>query len=256
MTTNRNETPSRAGAGALIAAALPDLAAQQVLVQNLDETVLLGCIGLDADRLDSTDATLVCVVLDMSGSMATHKKPVIDAYNAMLSALAGAKAASTILVSTWVFADSATLLSSYEPVERKARLDGATYAPNGCTALHDATLGGLTGLVAYGQQLHDQGVPTRRVLFVLSDGEDNASRSSALQVRTATAAIARQEAFTLAYAGFGSSDLQQQADALGFPHAIATTASAGELRRIFRQVSQSVLRVSQGNAPLAGGSFF
>jgi len=256
MTTQGNDVPSRAGASSLIAASQLGAAAQQVLVQNLDETVLLGCIGLDADHLDSSDATLVSVVLDMSSSMASYKKAVIEAYNAMLVALAGAKAASAILVSTWAFADSALLLSSYEPVERKAKLCAATYAPNGCTALHDATLGGLTGLVAYGQQLHDQGVPTRRVLFVLSDGEDNTSRASALDVRTATAAVVKDEAFTLAYAGFGSTDLQRQADALGFTQAIATTANANELRRIFRQVSQSVLRVSQGNMPLTGGGFF
>src|SRR5688572_2917571 len=112
--TNPNH-PSRDLTQNLIAGSTLDADAQRALVANLDETVLLGCVGLAADQLDSADATLVSVVIDMSGSMATHRKSVIEAFNAMLDALAGAKAASTILVSLWAFSDRATLLSSYEP---------------------------------------------------------------------------------------------------------------------------------------------
>jgi hypothetical protein len=107
-------------------------------------------------------------------------------------------------------------------------------------------LGAMTGLVAYGQRLWDEGVPTRRVLFVLSDGEDNASRSTASTVRSAASALAKQEAYTLAYAGFGSIDVAAQARAIGFAHVIGAAATDGEIRRVFRQVSQSVIRVNQG----------
>lgn len=229
--------------------------AVDVMVQNLDETVLLGCIGLDADSLDSPDATLVSVVLDMSGSMQPFKRAVIEAYDAMLAALSGAKAATSILVSTWAFSDRPTLLSSYEPVERKPRLSSAVFQPDGGTALYDATLHALTGLVGYGQELWDQGIPTRRVLFVLSDGDDNASRASAADVKTLAESLRQKESATLAYAGFGTTDPHTQAARLGFSDVVTASASESELRRIFRQVSQSVLRVSQGTQPAAGGFF-
>lgn len=228
-------------------------AAAEVLVENLDETALLGCVGLGADDLGASDATLVSVVLDMSGSMEPHRKDVIDAYNAMIRSLSGAKAATSILVSTWAFEDKARLLSSFEAVESKPRLTQAVYAPSGTTALYDAVLGAMTGLVAYGQRLWDEGVPTRRVLFVLSDGEDNASKATASAVRTAAAALARQEAYTLAYAGFGASDLAAQAAAIGFPNVVTASATDSDIRRVFRQVSQSVIRVSQGAT--VGGFF-
>lgn len=230
-------------------------AASEVLVANLDETVLLGCLGDPADALDAPDATLVAVVLDMSGSMEPHRQAVIDAYGQMLDALAGAKAATGILVSTWAFADTAELLSSYEQVERKPRLDAVTYRPGGCTALHDALLGAMTGLVAYGEALWQSGVPTRRVLVVLTDGEDNASRAGAHEVRVAARALAAQEAYTLAYAGFGAGDLAAQARALGFPSVMAAGATDAEIRRVFRQVSAGVLRASRGVGSLGAGFF-
>ncbi|NUP08697.1 MAG: hypothetical protein HOW73_21825 [Polyangiaceae bacterium] len=255
MSNPTHRAPSPDDYKNLIGASTLDQLAQQALVSNLDDTVLLGCVGLGADQIDAADATLVSVVCDMSGSMAPHKKGVIDAFNTMLAALTSAKAASAILVSLWAFSDSARLLSSYEPIDRKAQLGPSVYVPDGGTALYDTTLAAMAGLVAYGQRLFDEGVPTKRILFVLSDGDDNASKATSAEVKAAATALSRQEAYTLAYAGFGNADLAGQADAIGFPHVITTSASASELRRIFRQVSQSVLRVSQGTMPAAGGFF-
>lgn len=229
--------------------------AGDVLVANLDETVLAGCLGTSAEDLDATEATLVCVVLDMSGSMEPWRDAVIEAYNGMLEALRGAKGAGAIVLSTWTFADSPSLICAYRPVAAQAPLCRREYEPGGTTALFDTLLGCMTGLVAYGQQLADNGVPSKRVLFVLTDGDDNASRSRAQDVRTAARALVAEEAFTLAYAGFGSGDLARQASAVGFPTVVTTRATASELRRIFKQVSASVIRVSQTAAGPAPGFF-
>lgn len=249
---NSKRTNDQGRVQASLASAGLSRSAVDVMVQNLDDTVLLGCVGLDADSLESADATLVSCVLDMSGSMQPHAAAVIDAYNAMLAALAGAKAAGSILLSTWAFENTPVLLSSYEPVAQKPKLTNAVYAPGGGTALHDAALHAMTGLVAYGQELWDQGIPTRRVLFLLSDGDDNASKAKARDVKTLADSLLAREETTLAYAGFGTTDPAAQAAAIGFRDVVATGATDRELRKIFRQVSQSVLRVSQGVQPSAG----
>ncbi len=248
-TIDRDETEQR-----LRAALARDGA--DALVANLDETVLLGCVGLSADDIDAPDATLVSVVVDMSGSMAPYAAAVLGAYESMLHALVGAKAASAILLSTWAFSDGPQLLSGYEAVGKKSPLTAALYRPSGCTALHDAVLAAMTGLVTYGEELWRSGVPTRRVLFVLSDGDDNASKAKAQDVAAAARALARQEAYSLAYAGFGSTDLLAQARAIGFDQAVALGASESELRRVFRQVSASVIRVSQAAHGASAGGFF
>lgn len=236
----------------IIASGLPQAAATE-LVNNLNNTVIMGCVGTAIDDLDATEATLVSVVLDMSSSMDSYRNEVIAAYNAMLGALQASKAAASIMLSTWTFADSPNLLHGYLPVGQVAPLTSAEYAPNGMTALYDTLLATMTGIVTYGQKLLDNGVPNRRIVFVLSDGGDNRSKSRATQVKTAAQGLITQEAYTLAYAGFGSPDLKQLADEVGFPDVITTAASESEIRRIFHQVSQSIIRVSQGAA--AGGFF-
>jgi hypothetical protein len=110
--------------------------------------------------------------------------------------------------------------------------------------------------VSYGQALADSGVPTKRVLFVLSDGDDNMSKATATKVAAAAQALVREEAYTLAFAGFGGGDLAAVARAIGFPHVVTAAATESEIRSVFRQVSQSVLRVSQGgNASQTFGFF-
>lgn len=228
--------------------------ATDVLVANLADTTLLGCVGAPADALDATEVTLVSVLLDMSGSMSPHRRAVGEAWDLLVRSLSGAKSAASILVSAFAFGDAVEVLSGPRPVADHAPLGGA-YRPSGCTALHDACLAAMTGLVAYGQALAEGGVPSKRVLFVLSDGEDNASRASAADVRRVAEALRKDEAYTLAFAGFGSGDLAAVAAALGFPEVITTGTTESELRRVFRQVSQSVIRVSQQAGAPAGGFF-
>lgn len=230
--------------------------AHDILVANLDDTVLQGCMGAPIDDVDATEATLVSVLLDMSGSMEPHRSAVLDAYAIMLKSLQGAKAAASILLSTWTFDDVPRLLFGYQPVGWLSPLTKRDYRPDGCTALYDAALGAMTGLVAYGQALDQGGVPSKRVLFVLSDGDDNRSRHRADDVRRVAESLRREEAYTLAFAGFGSSDLAALAASMGFVDVLTTGATEAELRRIFRQVSQSVVRVSQAPAAAAGGGFF
>ena len=229
--------------------------AEDALVANLDETVLLGCVGMPADDLDASEATIVAIVLDMSGSMIPHQKGVIDAYNTMTKALADAKGSTAIVISAWAFGDQRELLSGFEPAARKSKLSSAVYRPNGGTALHDAALGAMTGLVAYGQALWDSGVPTKRILVVLSDGEDNASTARASDVCQAASELSKDEAYTLAFVGFGPIDASRIAQDLGFGHALSAGASESEIRRVFRQVSESVLRQSQA-ATGASTTFF
>jgi Mg-chelatase subunit ChlD len=252
---SKHVIPTKAGVQASVSAAgLPPNAAE-VLVQNLDETVLLGTVGTDPNDLAATEATLVCVALDMSGSMSPYRRHVIDAYNSMIDALRGSREAESILLSTWTFEDAPRLLSGYTSVTKASSLTQKEYIPSGATALYDTLLACMTGLVSYGQALLDHGVPTKRVLFVLSDGGDNSSRASSLDVRTAATALRAEEVYTLAYAGFGSSNLSHLAAEVGFPSVITAKASPSEVRRIFRQASAGVIRVSQGVAPSAGGFF-
>lgn len=215
-----------------------------------------GTLGASLADIDSEDVTLVSFVLDMSSSMEPLEAAVIAAFNDEVSALAGAKTASAILAAATTFADGPTVLFGYQPLARVPRLSSKTYAPNGSTALYDAVLGVLDRLSAYRKTLSDNGVRSRAVVIVLSDGDDNVSRRSAAEVKLASQRLLRDEAVVLAYAGFGGDALahKRSADAIGFPHVITSGHSGSDLRRVLGVVSQSVLQTAGGAR--SGGGFF
>jgi uncharacterized protein YegL len=229
--------------------------AGQIMISNLDDTTLMGCVGASIDDLDATEATLVATVLDASGSMHYFAKSVIDEHNNAVEAVKKSKGSATILWSQWQFSDKAVPAHGYMKVEDLQPMTSKDYRPTGGTALYDATISCLTALTIYGQQLTDNGVPNRRILFILSDGDDNVSNSSIVDVKTAIESCRRKENYIFAFAGFGDSgpELEKLALQMGIPADCVTNGKdASSLRRIFQQMSQSVSRVSQGSASTGG----
>ncbi|MEO0564428.1 MAG: hypothetical protein AAF125_20155, partial [Chloroflexota bacterium] len=76
-----------------------------LMVQNLDAQMGLGCVGAQVDDLNTDDVTLLVIILDQSSSMSGVRQDVIDGFNQMTRALADSKASDSILMSAWTFDD-------------------------------------------------------------------------------------------------------------------------------------------------------
>lgn len=228
-----------------------------LMVQNLDGQAGLGCVGAQVDDLNTDDVTLLSVILDQSSSMSSVRNDVIDAFNEMSRALSDSKAAESILMSAWAFDNDSKLLFSYTPIDQVKDLTSKDYAPSGATALYDATMDGFTGIVAYGQDLRNNGIRTRSIVVVISDGGDNVSSHTASSVKTVAQDLLRQEIYTLAFVGLGDEGyFRQIATDMGFPEVLTTSNTASEIRRALNMISGSVIRTSQGMIAPNSNSFF
>lgn len=229
-----------------------------LVVSNLNGPTMMMPVGTPLDQLTTNEVTLAMNIIDMSGSMAPHAGDLIRAYNGdYLEAMAGSSAADDILISTVLFSKRTRLLHGYVPVKNAPPLTRRIYDPDSTTALYDAVAGGLTNMVLYAQQLRQSGVMVRCIVIVYSDGEDNASRQRAADIRRAVYDLLKHELYTLAYVGFRSggiseSELKRLAADIGFPEVLAAGLSHEELRRIFHLVSISTISVSQQRSTAAG----
>lgn len=234
---------------------------------ELDDIALAGCAGVDVDDIDSEEVTLVVVAIDASGSMYEYADDVIKSYNRdFLESLCGAKNAESILVSTLVFSaweqNNVRLVHGYTPVPDCPELTSQVYAPDGGTPLHDAVWNGLTGLVAYGQNLRDNGTRTKSIVVVLSDGQENSSRISASKVKNLVSDVLRQQEFILSYIFFGDeAEGDKYAKKIGFPahHRLTEGLDGSGIRRVFGQVSASVITTSQAKVSagaISANAFF
>lgn len=228
-----------------------------LMVQNLDAQTGLGCVGAQVDDLNTDDVTLLVMILDQSSSMASVRQDVIDAFNEMTRALADSKAADSILLSAWTFDTDPKLLFGYTPIDSVKDLDNKTYRPSGATALYDAVMDGFTGIVAYGQELRNNGIRTRSIIVVITDGGDNSSGHTASAVKTVADDLLRQEIYTLAFVGLGNeSHFSDIAQKMGFPNVLTTANTPSEIRRTLNMISGSVIRTSQNQVSATSNNFF
>lgn len=229
--------------------------AVEVLVENLNALTEAGAQGTSAEDLAGDEVTLFCVILDETGSMQPYQSEVVTAYKEMLAALKDSKAADSILVSTWLFNVRQRLLHSYLLLENVPEL--GRYQPDEMTALFDATLSGLTSVVAYSQDLRNNGIRTKVVVVVFTDGEDNRSVNTAERVRVLAEELLKQESYILALVAFGTGFAHQVASDMGFPNVLEVNSDPSSIRRALGTVSKSVIRASQTKIdPNASKGFF
>jgi len=246
--------------------------AMQSIKEGLDDIAMAGCRGMDIEELDSEEATLVSVVIDASWSMLSHADDVIKSYNEQfLSPLKKSKNAKDILVEVWIFSGKGSpqeychLHQGWTPIPDCQELTTADYNPDGGTPLFACVHKAQTGMLTYGQTVRDNGTRTKCIMVVLSDGEENLSQDlkvSGPMVRSISSSMLKQEVYVLSYIFFGNrSDGDKHATEIGFPiqHRLTASLTDSEIRRVFKQVSTSVISTSQtqvSSQSLSANAFF
>lgn len=232
--------------------------ASEILINNLMPMTVQGAQGAGAGSLNGDSATVYLRIIDRSASMDDVGSALRDAANMQLRALAASKDGDSILMSTWLFNEKSTLLHTFVPLANAILLNQSNYAPSGTTALFNATLDGLTSLVAYVQQLLSSGVTVKVVVVIFTDGEDNAHRATANEVKTVIDGLTQQEIYTIACVAFGA-DGKKIASAMGIRDAnlLDTGATEHDIRVALDTTSKSVINVSQNIvSPNSSGGFF
>lgn len=236
---------------------------QNILMQNLDESVIAGAAGKRAEEVDATEVTLVTVVIDDSGSIAAKRlvDAVREGQNALVRALSGSKQQDSILIAQWKLGHTAELIHSYVPVTDAVMLDQRNYNPASGTALYDVWMAALASNIAYAQTLAATGTQVTSVALVITDGHDEASRQyRALDCTLLAGDLLASESFHLAFIGVGEARMfRTVAEEMGFAKDTILTASATEteIRKAINFASQSIIRASQGLIrPGANSGFF
>jgi hypothetical protein len=113
--------------------------------------------------------TLICAILDESGSMQTKVQDVIGGWNAFLEKQQGVEADEATLILT-KFNTVVSVVFNGLPIAQVPKLDAKTYTPGGMTALYDA--------FAESIRWADKVSFDRAICLVITDGLENSSRET------------------------------------------------------------------------------
>lgn len=227
-------------------------ASQQILVENINASVIAGAAGKDAEEIDAAEVTLVTVVIDDSNSISYrgNADSIIKGQNEMIQSLLNSKQKDEIMIAQWKLGSKSELMHSYVPVKDAELLNSKNYNPRSGTALYDVWVDALSSNIAYAQTLAATGTQVTSIAIILTDGMDEHSRkNTAADCASITQDVMKSEMFHLAFIGVGNeSSFRNVGKSMGFPDQSILVASAteSEIRKAINIASQSIIRASQG----------
>ena len=162
------------------------------------KTLPNGNYGYSATRMEDLGAaeyTLVTIVNDVSGSVQRFAADMEKALSAIVQACKMSPRAQNLLVRLVTFDNQMKETHGYKLLDqcRPADYQGCL-AIGGATALYDAAENAVSAATAQARQMHDAGYAVNGIVFVITDGMDNASSLGVSQLRQALEQAIREEA--------------------------------------------------------------
>lgn len=231
---------------------LGSAALQALTVVDLGAQIQAG-LGVHVDDVQASEVVLVTVMPDDSGSIsgAGHAQTVCDGHNLVLDALLASQQKDGVLFHTRYL--NGHVLNPYRPLEDVVRMHGKNYDPRLGTPLYDQAVVLLGTVLAKAQEFSRNGVTTRTVTLLITDGADmHSQHHRASDVAALVKDLLCAENHIVAAMGIhdGYTDFRRVFRDMGIEDKWILTPgqSAQEIRAAFQVFSQSAVRVSQGAA--------
>ena len=215
-----------------------------------------GFSAVDLKTLTASEYTLVGITGDRSGSTGSFYREEENAIKEVIRSCQRSPRADHLMVRCTTFDNVITeahgfkLLQDCKPDDYSGIL-----TPGGTTALYDASIDAVDALARYGKQLQDNDYCANAILFVITDGGDNASKFTAAGVKAAVERARMSEnleSIVTILIGVNVTDpaiasyLKSFQAAAGFTQYVELKdASAATLARLASFVSRSISSASQ-----------
>jgi len=127
------------------------------------------------EQLGATEYTLVTVVVDETSSVAPFADDLLKTVKAIVAACQKSPRAENMMIRLLRFNETQTEVHGFKPL---SAIDPAAYPPFrpcGMTALYDAMYAAVGGTLLYGKLLADRDFEINGAVYVITDGQDNAS---------------------------------------------------------------------------------
>jgi len=215
-----------------------------------------GYSGTRIGRLGASEYTLVAIAADVSGSVHAFKAEIEACIQETVRACRQAPRADNLMLRLVEFDDSLNELHGFKPlIECKPADYAGLLNVGGCTALYDAAHNAVASVSDYGRDLVDNGLSANAIVFVITDGGDNASTLTPQSVREAVDEAITDESIesvitVLVGVNVRSPQLAQAlmdvSAAVGFDHYLELDrADATTLARLADFLSRSIAAQSQ-----------
>jgi uncharacterized protein YegL len=144
--------------------------------------------GIRTDRLGASEYTLVTIAVDVTGSVMGFEDELLETLRTAVESCQKSQRSDYLLLRTILFSDrfhnGVEELHGFKPLaEIDAQNDYQDLQTGGMTPLYDGCYSALGAANAYGQKLVDDDFGVNAIVFVITDGCENASVATAKMVK-------------------------------------------------------------------------
>jgi hypothetical protein len=229
---------------------MPVLTSKTLLTQRLGASGFSFSATRVGD-LGASEYTLVGVAADCSSSVTPFAQEIEACIKEVVRACRRSPRADRLMLRLVTFDSALREVHGFRPLAEcpEGAYDGAIRC-GGCTALHDAATTLVQSVGAYGKTLQDADLDVNAIVFVITDGADNASKHDVKALATALTEVRKAEHVeSLVSVLVGVNVADPQLD--GYLHALArdagftqylpiADANAASLGRLARFVARSI----------------
>lgn len=153
-------------------------------------TTNFGFSGASLDDLESSEYTIVTIAVDISSSVSGFRQQLEECLQTIVESCQRSPRSENLLIRLVSFNNDVNEVHGFR-ILSNIQLDSYDNSlnPRGCTSLYDAVLASIEATQAYGTLLADQDYFANGVIYVITDGADNASTHSPTDIRNAIEAI-------------------------------------------------------------------
>jgi len=223
--------------------------------------------NISVEKLEASEYTIVQAVIDKSGSVFSYKDDLEKMIGTVVDACKKNQRADNLLMRTTAFSSIGFSGVSLEELHGFSTLDVidpnkyvGTINPDGGTPLFQATAEAVGALIDFGQKLYKKRFLCNAILFIITDGEDNASNVTPEDVKKMIDKMKTEkiiESFRVILVGVNDIDCKPALEdfknrAVLDEYISMGNVTPGKLAKLAQFVSQSVS--SQSQALGSGGA--
>lgn len=214
-----------------------------------------GFTGTRIEHLGATEYTLVTIAIDVTGSTAGFSDELRQMLIAAIAACQKSPRSENLLARVVLFSSCVGVqeLHGFMPL---SDIDVSAYAPfrpDGMTPLCDAVYSAVGATATYGKDLYANDFTSNAIIFIITDGDDNASSTTPSMIAQEIEGVRLREELEsiltvligINAAHFGRQLKSFQQGARLDQYIDAGDATPGKLAKLAAFVSQSVSSQSQ-----------
>jgi len=152
-------------------------------VMNITGATGFQFSAIRPEHLGATEYTLIAIVLDVTGSVTGFASQLLEMVKAVVQACRKSPRAENLLLRFLTFNTQIDEVHGFKPLADINEGDYQALQPFGMTALFDAGYSAIGSILTYGKTLQDQDFGVNGACYIITDGEDNASRVSPAMIR-------------------------------------------------------------------------